>query len=96
MSYENLEPRCREPQYMARPTTVDCLACWPNPGWGWRPTRKGKANWRQGAQITQHDVKGVCFTCAGTGLIAIPMREVIAKWEWDDDDRDQWLNGPDK
>ncbi len=78
----NLEPRMQN-QYYARPTTMDCIKCWPNPGWGWRPTRKGKANWKQGAQLTPHDSLGVCFTCAGTGLLAIPRKEVIAKWDED-------------
>lgn len=92
---ENLTPRAI-PIFINRPTNVDCMRCWPNPGWGWRPTRKGKENWKKGAQLTTYDVKGVCFTCAGTGLIAIPMKEVVAKCSWGEADTARWLEIPDK
>jgi hypothetical protein len=69
------------------------MKCWPQPGWGHRPTRKGKAAWEGEEKIYPHHIKGACFYCAGTGLKPIPMEEVMkrANWMWDDEDAQAWL-----
>jgi hypothetical protein len=80
---------------MERPTHLDCKKCFPQHGWGWRATRKGKIKWEEGETPTKKDLKGVCFACAGTGLIPIPMEEVFSTrplhWLWDDEDAGEWL-----
>lgn len=75
-----------------RSPTLDCQKCWPRWGWGYRPTRKGKQHWLDGVQINVDDIKGVCFTCQGTGLVALPFAETLKSSKyWDMDDVQEWL-----
>ncbi len=82
-----------EEKWGVRPPDVDCPKCWPDDGYGYRPTRRGRARFKNFSRnITKHDVKGKCFTCAGTGLQAIPFTEVIkADGVWGKPDVDKWL-----
>ena len=90
-SLEVVLPRCGEGRWGVRPTDVDCCKCWPDAGYGFRPTRKGKKRLNEHTRIKEHDIKGPCFTCAGTGLEAIPLTEVIRGGDWGSDDVDNWL-----
>lgn len=78
---------------MSRPVHLDCKRCWPQRGWGHRPTRKGKKAWENKERIYTHHVKGPCFYCGGTGLVPIPMEEIMqrAPWMWEEEDAKQWL-----
>ena len=78
-------------QYDRRPTDVDCPKCFPHKGWGYRPTRKGRKRWDDQQTLSSRDVKGPCFTCAGTGLVPIPLVEVIRNCTWDLEQGKQWL-----
>ncbi len=87
--YDDVAPTVGTNQWKRRVPNVDCINCWPSRGWGYRPTRKGKENAKR---LTMHDVKGICFTCAGTGLEAIPFTEVIRGGDWGRIDVVEWLN----
>ncbi len=77
-------------QWQDRPNNVDCLRCWPSPGWGHRPNRKGKQKWEDKVQVSMRDVKGVCFFCAGTGILPIPLNEVMKDPPWTEEDAKRW------
>ncbi len=82
-------------QWANRPNNVDCLKCWPSSGWGYRPTRRGKQKWEEEEiQVSMKDVKGVCFSCAGTGILPIPLCEVMKNPEWTEEDATRWRQGP--
>ena len=91
--HQDVQPRIGE-MYMHRPPHLDCKKCWPQYGWGHRPTRKGKVAWEQDKRkLYTHHIKGPCFFCAGTGLVPIPMEEVFRKsadWMWNENDADNW------
>jgi 5-methylcytosine-specific restriction endonuclease McrA len=88
---EVLEPRCGSPMWGLRPMDVDCIRCWPQKGYGWRPTRKGKARCEdEDVSPRMSDVKGVCLYCAGTGITPIPLREVIRNPPWGQAEVDEW------
>jgi len=94
--HPNVAPRAGA-QYMERPTHLDCKRCWPQHGWGHRPTRKGKQAWIDEAIVYTHHIKGPCLSCAGTGLVPIPMEEVFVTrpltWTWDVEDANVWAAG---
>lgn len=78
-------------QWGKRPPDVDCGRCWPSQGWGHRPTRKGKKKWDDNDMVGIHDVKGVCFYCAGTGLVPIPLTEVFDHPDWGLEEGIKWM-----
>lgn len=92
---KELQPRCGNKKWGFRPMDADCYRCWPQKGYGWRPTRKGKARYDEdeatGARMS--DVKGECLYCAGTGLTTIPLREVITNPPWGQAEVDEWEKG---
>lgn len=90
MPNTDVTPRMGPTQWAGRPTDVDCLRCWPRSGYGHRPTRKGKQAFNDAVQLTMRDVKGECFHCAGTGLLPIPLREVMRDPEWTNEDAARW------
>jgi hypothetical protein len=86
---ENLTPR--PPLFKNRSPVIDCMKCWPRWGWGHRPTRKGRKNFDSGVKVGPDDIKGPCFTCAGTGQVAIPFADVVQSDEyWDAVDVQEW------
>jgi len=88
--YERLPPSMGSAKWGDRPPDVDCLKCWPSPGYGYRPTRRGKVRTEDPSVAPMlKDVKGVCFYCAGTGLVPIPRAEVM-RVAWDEESAAYW------
>ncbi len=89
--YASVKPRIGTEQWGRRSPDVDCIKCWPSEGWGHRPTRKGKAKFDGSRRVNMGHIKGPCFTCAGTGVEAIPFTEVIGGGDWGSIDVHKWL-----
>ncbi len=88
---QDITPRSTKSSWISKPPDVDCMRCWPMPGYGHRADpRDIKKALEHSLPSSTVDIQGPCHACQGTGVAPVPFSEL--REGWDREEQEEWLN----